>query len=269
MYSEKELKNLLLKLNSNVEDFELRFTGKSSKKVDGLYKPNEKLILIHNKNHKTDNELIYTAIHEFAHHVHVTTSGKPVKKQAHTLVFWEIFHKLLNKAEKKGIYENIFDSDDDFEPINEAITERLELQAKIMKELGELFIKAMHLCEEKNVSFEDYTDRFLQINRKDATLVSRISEMNLDNSIGFDNMKIVAREKDPIVRANMHNAFKRGDTQEMVKVDFSEKIQKEKAMSRLEYLKSEKERLEKQVEKDAEEIKEIERLIEEVKEELK
>ena len=58
-----------LRTLADVPPFTLVFSGKKSKKVDGLYKPAEREILIHNKNMSGDSDLIYTAIHEFAHHI--------------------------------------------------------------------------------------------------------------------------------------------------------------------------------------------------------
>ena len=90
------------------------FSGKQSKKVNGLYKPESREILIHNRNFKGDNALVYTAIHEFAHHIQFTKGEGKVSIKAHTNVFWNIFHNLLVQAEDKGLYDNIFRSDPDF-----------------------------------------------------------------------------------------------------------------------------------------------------------
>ena len=68
--NQDQTKALLLQLEPQAPAFELIFSGKSSKKVNGLYKPETREILLHNKNFASDEELIYTAIHEFAHHLH-------------------------------------------------------------------------------------------------------------------------------------------------------------------------------------------------------
>ena len=75
--NQQQVVERLLELDNDVEDFIVTFTGKKSKKVDGLYKPGNKEIILHNKNFSDDNSLIYTAIHEFAHHIQFTRSSSP------------------------------------------------------------------------------------------------------------------------------------------------------------------------------------------------
>ena len=60
---------MLLDIQESKLDFTVTMTGKESKRVNGLYKPETREILLHNKNFKTDNELIYTAVHEYTHHL--------------------------------------------------------------------------------------------------------------------------------------------------------------------------------------------------------
>ena len=62
-----QIKELLLSLENTDLDFEVIFSGKSSKKVNGLYKCETREIVLHNKNFNTDNQLIYTAIYEYTH----------------------------------------------------------------------------------------------------------------------------------------------------------------------------------------------------------
>jgi hypothetical protein len=67
-------------------DYVVIFSGKKSKKVNGLYKSLTKEIIIHNKNFvdengkQHENFLIFTAIHELAHHVMIAECGN---KSAH------------------------------------------------------------------------------------------------------------------------------------------------------------------------------------------
>ena len=57
-----EIKERLLKLEETSIDFTVTMSGKESPKVNGLYKPETHEIILHNKNFKSDNQLIYTAI---------------------------------------------------------------------------------------------------------------------------------------------------------------------------------------------------------------
>ena len=53
-----QLKEKLLMLEPNAGDFLLVFSGKTSKKVHGLYKPETKEIIIHNKNFNEDHRQV-------------------------------------------------------------------------------------------------------------------------------------------------------------------------------------------------------------------
>ncbi len=112
--NQDRVKEILSELGSNVDEFTVIFTGKESSKVDGLYNRETCEILIHNRNFKDDNSLIYTAIHEFAHHIQFTQVDPDRNSRAHTVSFWNTFHQLLDSAENKGHYVNIFNSDDKF-----------------------------------------------------------------------------------------------------------------------------------------------------------
>lgn len=244
--NQDQVKTLLLKLDNKVEDFKVLFSGKESKKVDGLYKPDLKEILIHNKNHKTENELIYTAIHEFAHHINCTKSAKPVTARSHTVIFWDIFHRLLYKAEQEGIYNNIFKSDPDFCKLTEKIRNTfLSGNGELMKEFGKTLMSAMELCQNKNVSFEDYVDRELGLHRHAAKTIMKTAELNINPEIGFENMKVAAKIKSPEVRAQVEQAFMTGSSPDMVKAEFSPHFAEQKKISRIEFLEEEKQRLKK------------------------
>ena len=64
-----KIKELLLDIQDTKLDFTVIQSGKESRRVNGLYKPDTHEIILHNKNFKTDNEMIYTAVHEYAHHL--------------------------------------------------------------------------------------------------------------------------------------------------------------------------------------------------------
>ena len=63
------IKEILLNIKESELDFTVTQTGKESKRVNGLYKPDTHEILLHNLNFKTETELIYTAVHEYTHHI--------------------------------------------------------------------------------------------------------------------------------------------------------------------------------------------------------
>ena len=54
----ESIKEMLLSLSECSLDFSVCMTGKESKRVNGLYKPDTHEILLHNKNFKNDNQII-------------------------------------------------------------------------------------------------------------------------------------------------------------------------------------------------------------------
>ena len=58
-----QIKDILINLEETSIEFTVTMSGKESTKVNGLYKPETHEIILHNLNFKTDNQLVYTAIH--------------------------------------------------------------------------------------------------------------------------------------------------------------------------------------------------------------
>jgi hypothetical protein len=221
--NQDQVKQKLLDLDGETGDFSVIFTGKKSRKVDGLYYPDRKEIIIHNKNFTTDDQLIYTAIHEFAHHVQHVRSAEPLSTRAHTVRFWNIFHTLLFAAEKKGIYSNIFKREPRFTDLTRTIRDNLlSANGDLMKELGRLLTVAYDLCRELNASFEDYVDRELLLHRNAARMLMKIHGFGIRPEIGFENMKTVARISDDSLRVRAEEAFADGNTPDMVKAGLAE-----------------------------------------------
>jgi hypothetical protein len=264
--NQEQVKARLLELDDTSPDFTLLFSGKSSRKVDGLYKPEEKEIIIHNKNHADDNQLMYTAIHEFAHHVHFSTSAKVTTSRSHTIDFWNIFHKLLFKAEETGIYSSIFSKDDRFVKLTKMIKEKyLAFNGSLMKEFGDLLKQAYALCLETRSSFDDYVDRVLQLHRTAAKTIMKVHELDINPNIGYENMKFVARIKDEGERREAEKAFDDGMTPDMAKVEFG---RPNPPKDKLDELVHEKERLERQLEIITVRLAKVEKKIEEAKQRI-
>ena len=244
--NQDQIKTLLLELNSDVEDFSVIFSGKMSKKVDGLYYPEKQEIIIHNKNFTEDNPLVYTAIHEFAHHIQFTQIEAEITSRAHTVLFWNIFHKLLIQAEEKGIYENLFSNDKRFISLTNRIkTDYLQKNGTLMKEFGKLLIEALDLCQQNHANFEDYVDRALGLNRTAAKSIMKVYAMDVSSEIGFDNMKIVAGIKEEKQRKDAEESFSEGQSPDMVKATIKElRGEPEVTLPRLE---AQKKRIEKNI----------------------
>jgi len=240
-------------------------SGKKSRKVHGLYKPDTREIIIHNRNFKNDNELMYTAIHEYAHHLQFTSSAAPVSARTHTTAFWNLLHTLLFEAEEKGIYSNPFEQIEEFRALTREIRGRfLEGGGTLMKELGKLLLHAHELCEKHGTSYPDYLDRVLGLPRTSAAVIVKSHTLDLDPKVGFENMRTLAGIRDDRARDKAQEELKAGHSPDMVKARYGAAAPPK---SRLEALRSERERLQKSIENMKKRLKEIERRLSELDEE--
>lgn len=249
--NQDQVKTQLLQLNETVEDFLITFSGKNSTKVDGLYHPENREIIIHNKNFTEDNALMYTAIHEFAHHIQFTESPVPVSSRAHTNHFWNIFHNLLFLAEKRGIYNNVFKTDREFVELTKKIKDNfVTVDAQLMKDFGKFLLEAFELCLKNHLSFDDYVDRELQLHRNAAKTLIKIHSRDISPEIGYENMKMVANIREDTERERAEAAFLAGRTPDMVRAEFGVK---EKPQSRpenkIDHLLHERDKIERTIEK--------------------
>lgn len=216
--NQDQVKDSLLKLKSDLPDFQVIFSGKSSRKIDGLYHPERQEIVIHNKNFTDDNSLMYTAIHEFAHHVHYS-SGSEIKSP-HNNEYWAVFHGLLRDAETAGIYENVVNKDERFILLVREIKKHVGDNGQVMKNLGKLLIQALNLCHQNHVVFEDFIDRAIGMRRSESKNITKVYAMDVDTTIGYDTMKMVASVKDPHKRHEMQVALAAGQSEAEVRDQF-------------------------------------------------
>ncbi|MDR1411022.1 MAG: hypothetical protein LBI91_02315 [Spirochaetaceae bacterium] len=221
--NQDQVKELLLSIEDAPMEFLVIFSGKKSAKVNGLYKPDSREIIIHNRNFKTetgqdDNLLLYTAIHEYAHHLHACSRGGRLSARSHTAEFWAVFHALLEKAEAKGIYRNVFADSPELSKLTEKIRNNyLAENGKLLKELGEQLLKAHELCEAAGARFEDYVDRVLCIPRTAANMAVKMFQYDLNPRVGSDNMRFLAGIRNEDDRAAAEKALIGGKSPDMVK----------------------------------------------------
>jgi hypothetical protein len=239
--NQDQVKQKLLQLHQPAEEFRVVFSGKKSRKVDGLYKAAEREILLHNKNFSNDNELLYTAIHELAHHLQFTESAVPVSSRTHTTSFWSTFHSLLKRAEEIGLYESLFDKLPEFRVLTRRIkTEFIAAGGGLMKELGSLLKEARALCQKHGARFDDYLDRVLSLPRSSAKTIMRSHELDLQPAIGFENMRSISRITDEAARDRAQAALLSGESPETVKMRY---ISPPRETNPLQALESEKRRI--------------------------
>lgn len=247
-----DIKQKLLQIENTELEFTITQTGKESVRVNGLYKPETHEILIHNKNFNDDNQLIYTAIHEYAHHLETEkymneNGGKlpPSGTRSHNAQFWAKFHSLIQKAEELGFYKISIEESPELKELTEKIkTEYIEANGKLMIEFGKLLVKAHDLCKKSNIRYEDYLERVLCLPKNTAKDLTKVASVQVNPAIGFDNMKIVAQIKKPDERTSAEQQILSGKTpdtvSELMKKKASESDPKEK-------LEKEKNRLEKTI----------------------
>ena len=260
-----------LRTLADVPPFTLVFSGKKSKKVDGLYKPATQEILIHNKNMSGESDLIYTAIHELAHHVVSCQNGNiTLSNRCHTAQFWATFHQLLKKAEETGIYSNPFKSDQTFIQLTKRIKENfLQKNSAIMKDFAKVLNEARNICIERHLSFEDYVDRELGMEKTTANTLLRIEKYDVTPAIGYDNMKTVAGMKDERKREAAVQAFMEGESSDSVKTSITRPVTKVERISPVSHLEAEKLKIEKAIEGLQKKLQIVDKMIENEKNKIK
>ena len=242
--NQDQVKELLLQIEDTELDFSVTFTGKESKKVNGLYKSDTHEILLHNKNFSTDNELLYTAIHEYTHHrlfeLDGTRSGR-----VHTQRFWSYFHGLLQKAEEKQVYTITLAESPELLELTETIrTTIMTEDGKLMKELGRLLGQARTLCKQAGVRYEDYIDRVLCLPRTSASTLEKIHAFDVKPELGYEAMKVVANIPNPEKRSAAEELFLHKNSPALVRETLKAKKQDEDPRLKLE---NEKRRIERTI----------------------
>ena len=206
----EEIKTNLKKLFDCKEDFTVIQTGKKSNKVNGLYKPDSHEIFLHNKNFGTENELMYTAVHEFTHHYLRTEKGD--KGGRHNSLFWATFYDFLEKAISYGFYVRTRS-----EETQKLIDEAKEIQKAIIdaqRKLGETLSKIYESCDRNNERVEDVIEHDLQITRNKA---KEYQKMRNSDTNSDEMAKVINSAKDVMIKAAAQKAADEGKTVEQVK----------------------------------------------------
>ncbi|MDR1507271.1 MAG: hypothetical protein LBI67_09250 [Treponema sp.] len=220
--NQDRIKDILLSIEDPPLEFSVIFSGKKSRKVNGLYKSESREIILHNRNFSGDpngeNQLLYTAIHEYAHHLPACSRGGTLSSKAHTSEFWAIFHSLLEKAENKKIYRNVFGASPELTKLTALIREKyLKENGKLVKELGKYLLRAFELCGEIGGRFEDYVDRILCIPKIAAQMTMKMYQYDLNPSLGADNMRYLAGIRNEDDRDGAEKALLAGKSPDSVK----------------------------------------------------
>ncbi|MHC6203419.1 hypothetical protein ACYULU_09525 [Breznakiellaceae bacterium SP9] len=271
--NQEQVKDMLLKIEEPPLDFTVLFTGKKSKKINGFYKVDTREIFIHNRNfigehdassadHASvntdtintidtvdDNLLMYTAIHEYAHHLHACKQGGKLSVRAHTMEFWAILHELLEKAEAKQFYKNVFTTSPELVALTAQIREKhLKENGAIVKDLGQCLLRASDLCQAIGGRFEDYIDRILGIPRQAARTAIKVFEYDINTAVGPDNMRFLAGISNEGKREEAEAALLEGKSPDIVKISATTAAKKQvEEADPQEMLEKEKKRLERTI----------------------
>jgi hypothetical protein len=240
--NQEAIKELLTKLYDTKEEYQVIFSGKKSKTVNGLYKSEKREIIIHNRNFSNDNLLIYTAIHELAHHICIAEKGQR-SARSHTVEFWSTFHDLLDAAEKAGIYTR-----ERNERIDSLAAKARELDRKIaelQRELGKILIDIRESCEEGGFRFEDVYERDINLSRKTWNYSIKAVNSGANEDCGQDIQRLLAGTKD---NKNKHMVEHQNNGHKSVaQIQHGLQNKKIKEQSSLERLTGEKNRIEKAI----------------------
>jgi hypothetical protein len=259
--NQDQVKAKLLAIEDAPLEFSLIYSGKKSNKVNGLYKPESREIIIHNRNFTDDNLLLYTAIHEYAHHLHACSQGGTLSVRAHSSEFWAIFHGLLEKAEEKNIYRDVFSDSPELTELTETIRKKFLLEnGSLVKEMGKHLLRAHELCTAAGVRFEDYVDRILRIPRTAANMAVKMYQYDLNPAVGADNMRFLAGIRNDEDRSAAEKALIKGKSPDMVRMAVRRKPEEADPTERLE---KEKVRLERTIETLTRRLEEVKRELEE------
>jgi len=264
--NQDQVRERLLSVQDSPLEFSLVFSGKTSRKVNGLYKPESREIIIHNRNFDredraiADNLLMYTALHEYAHHLHCCASGGKLPARAHTREFWATFHALLEKAEAKEVYRDIISGSPELTELTQTIREQyLKENGNLVKELGRQLLKAHEICEELGVRFEDYVDRMLRIPRTSANVAMKIFNYDLNPESGADNMRFLAGIRGGQKRKEAESALLGGKSPDTVRAEVAKRPPEAEPTVRLE---KERERLKRTIESLSQRLDEVNRELE-------
>lgn len=189
-----EIKKQLLSLESTDADFTVIMTGKTSKKMNGFYKRDTHEILLFNRKFKNDNELMYTAIHEYTHHlinVENEKQGIIVNGRSHDTTFWAKMDDLLDSAVREGIYTRTRS-----EKLSSLIDEAIKIDrhiAALKMELGMLLIKINAQAKEEGVRFEDILSHDMKIEIKTSRTATAAAQIPITD-IGQDEQEILIKQ---------------------------------------------------------------------------
>jgi hypothetical protein len=201
--TDAEVKAALLELHECKVDFTVSNWDRANKRVNGFYKygatSDQHEIFLYGRNFKTDDQLFFTAMHEYAHHIMITEKGA-TGSRSHTNAFWATLHELAGIAEAKGLYTNPVKAEG-MAAVDANLTDLIRQSGEILKAIGRALIEAQAACNQAGVRFEDYVMRDLKQTLPWAQMCMKAAGYDLPAELGAENIKTVAAIKSGDERA--------------------------------------------------------------------
>jgi hypothetical protein len=240
----EDIKNKLLQLYECKTDFTVIQTGKKSSKVNGFYRVVTHEIFLHNKNFNSDNQLMYTAVHELTHHILDTEKGVKTAR-CHSGAFYSTFYNLIDKAVDLHFYSRNRNTE-----TAELIKEANDIQKQItdlQKKLGKVLIKIQAVCDKNSDRFEDVIEHDCQISRQQAHKFMQMSAINLSVSEEILNALSIKSSTDAMTKQAAIQATAEGKTVQQIKAIAQAAKPTDNGLESPEKLLKEKQRLEKTI----------------------
>lgn len=193
----------LSQLEEAAEDFELIQSGKGSEKLNGLYKPQEKAIILHNRNDAMQDSAVFLrcAIHQYAHHLCIYGSAAaPVScpepqegiAKRHGSRFNACYHRLLARAREQELLkeQSPWQRDPGMEQLSgELKGDLLPRYGRIVLELGDLYLRVWRRCEEKGFPFGLWLEEESGMDAPEARRMMKLKEEGIRPEPGYEAMK--------------------------------------------------------------------------------
>jgi hypothetical protein len=182
LFDGQKIKEILTTIKKPKHSFEVIIKNEKSarkygRRCSGCYNYSKSEITLYLPNFNNNNELIKTAIHEYAHHF-MHSSIK------HQTEFWECFFEFLEIADCKGLYSCNIDSCEKLKKITSIINEYNMIKTgKLFKKGAKGIINLLNtLCIKNNIYFEYYCVKYLKMEwfkRKDVNgALGRLFRLN-------------------------------------------------------------------------------------------
>jgi predicted Zn-dependent protease with MMP-like domain len=212
------VKNNLNVVYASPVGYAVVFSGKKSNSVNGLYKPDSKEIIINDRNFNDDNLLIYTAIHELAHHICMTERNMRNGK-AHTQIFWSVFHDLLDSAISKNIYVRGMNAS-----LQSLVKQAQEIDrqiARLQRTLGGVLLEIHKQCADANVRYDDVIDNEVRLSRKTRNAAVKSAQCSVPDAYGQDVQNIIIQANNDDTRSFIFGQAENNKSIDQIKTNVS------------------------------------------------